>query len=545
MTSATERVRIDSTGNVGIGTDNPSTSLDIVRAGVQPLRIESTTSDSVQVLLANTAGNALIRSVGSDIVLPSGNVGIGTDDPNRTLTVSSTSGVPAELVSSSTNSLLAFFDVNTGVRPSLGSDGSDLVFNANGERMRIDSSGTTTVTGGFLAAQPGAGNDAFAAGTSAGEINQATNAVAIGNAAGYTGQGTHAVAIGLLAGRTDQGASSVAVGRNAAHTNQGTTSVAIGYNAGQTNQFDNCVAVGNAAGTDDQGDSAVAVGALAGTSIQGERAVAIGRGAGQLSQGGDAVAIGYAAGSTNQGIDSVAIGTLAGQTSQAANSIVISSAGVSANGPEANSIRLMSSSTKYLHYNGTDTWAFKGGDVYVPNDSIVVGATSAIGTAENAKTGVTLYQGGAISNSRNSALPNVFLSKIGQLNGEYLQFARDGNDIGNIDYNGSVMRLNTTSDERLKKNIAPAGSALDVIKGIEVVSHDWTDDSKTHVEWGVLAQQVNGFLPSAVTEGSEDVNDKPWMVSKDSFVIPMLKAMQEQQVMIEALKAEVEALKNA
>jgi len=107
------------------------------------------------------------------------------------------------------------------------------------------------------------------------------------------------------------------------------------------------------------------------------------------------------------------------------------------------------------------------------------------------------------------------------------------------------LNINTTSDERLKKNIAPAGSALDVIKGIEVVSHDWTDDSKTHVEWGVLAQQVNGFLPSAVTEGSEDVNDKPWMVSKDSFVIPMLKAMQEQQALIEALTAKVEALEAA
>jgi len=35
------------------------------------------------------------------------------------------------------------------------------------------------------------------------------------------------------------------------------------------------------------------------------------------------------------------------------------------------------------------------------------------------------------------------------------------------------------------------------------------------------------------------------MVSKDSFVIPMLKAMQEQQAMIETLQAEVAALKGA
>jgi hypothetical protein len=180
-----------------------------------------------------------------------------------------------------------------------------------------------------------------------------------------------------------------------------------------------------------------------------------------------------------------------------------------------------------------------------PFGNVLIGTARPLGGTENLAVGTDIYSNGTFINSKSAVDANVYLCKTGQINGEYLQFARDGSDIGNLSYNGSTLNLNTTSDERLKKNIAPAGSALDVIKGIEVVSHDWTDDSKTHVEWGVLAQQVNGFLPSAVTEGSEDVNDKPWMVSKDSFVIPMLKAMQEQQVMIEALKAEVEALKNA
>ena len=140
-----ERMRIDASGNVGIGTSNPSTSLDIVRAGVQPLRIESTTSDSVQMLLKNTAGNALIKGVGSNIVLPSGNLGIGTDAPNRALTVKSASGVPAELVSDAASSLLAFFDAGTGVRPSVGSSGSDLILNATSERMRITNTGKVLV----------------------------------------------------------------------------------------------------------------------------------------------------------------------------------------------------------------------------------------------------------------------------------------------------------------------------------------------------------------------------------------------------------------
>ena len=76
----------------------------------------------------------------------SGNVGIGTSSPNRALTVVSASGVPAELQSTSTTSLLAFYDSGTGVRPSIGSSGSNLVANVNGsERMRIDSSGNLLV----------------------------------------------------------------------------------------------------------------------------------------------------------------------------------------------------------------------------------------------------------------------------------------------------------------------------------------------------------------------------------------------------------------
>jgi hypothetical protein len=71
-------ITIDANENVGIGTPSPSTSLDIVRAGVEPLRVASTTSNTVQVRLANTAGNAFINGVGDDIVVPSGNVGIGS-----------------------------------------------------------------------------------------------------------------------------------------------------------------------------------------------------------------------------------------------------------------------------------------------------------------------------------------------------------------------------------------------------------------------------------------------------------------------------------
>ena len=96
-------ITIDASENVGVGTPSPSTSLDIVRAGVEPLRVASTTSNTVQVRLANTAGNAFINGVGNDIVIPSGNVGIGTDSPFFTA-----SGRASLSVNGTSSSILAF-----------------------------------------------------------------------------------------------------------------------------------------------------------------------------------------------------------------------------------------------------------------------------------------------------------------------------------------------------------------------------------------------------------------------------------------------------
>ena len=53
---------ISSSGNIGIGTTTPSTSLDIVRAGVQPLRLESSSGTEVQINMVNTGGNVQLEA---------------------------------------------------------------------------------------------------------------------------------------------------------------------------------------------------------------------------------------------------------------------------------------------------------------------------------------------------------------------------------------------------------------------------------------------------------------------------------------------------
>ncbi len=118
----------------------------------------------------------------------------------------------------------------------------------------------------------------------------------------------------------------------------------------------------------------------------------------------------------------------------------------------------------------------------------------------------------------------------------------------------------STSDERLKSNITVISSPIEKIKSIRGVEFDWketTPDSAgiavPHAgkhEVGVIAQEVQKILPDAVSPAPFD-NDMGKSVTGENYLtvnykklIPVLiEGMKEQQTQIEALQAEVKALK--
>ena len=167
-TVATERMRIDSSGNVGIGTTSPSRTLHLKEA-VPSIRLEDTDVSGVYheiISEANTGycirvdeGNV---SSGSyfrvDIdnsekmrIDSSGNVGIGTDSPSNTLDVRGTMRYDGRLLTNSTTadgsaaapSIVVGYDYDNGFfRPSSNTIG----FTTGGsERMRIDSTGNVGI----------------------------------------------------------------------------------------------------------------------------------------------------------------------------------------------------------------------------------------------------------------------------------------------------------------------------------------------------------------------------------------------------------------
>ena len=73
--AGSEKMVLDSTG-LGIGTASPSTSLDIVRAGVQPLRLESSSGTEVAINMVNTGGNVQLEAHSGNFVIDADKVSI-------------------------------------------------------------------------------------------------------------------------------------------------------------------------------------------------------------------------------------------------------------------------------------------------------------------------------------------------------------------------------------------------------------------------------------------------------------------------------------
>ncbi|MBI1287156.1 MAG: hypothetical protein GC178_06205 [Flavobacteriales bacterium] len=127
-----------------------------------------------------------------------------------------------------------------------------------------------------------------------------------------------------------------------------------------------------------------------------------------------------------------------------------------------------------------------------------------------------------------------------------IQFERpDGSYMGRIRQSGSTaVEYVSASDERLKTNIVPTVYGLENLMQIEVKDYSFKDDlSEEGRQTGFLAQQLYQHYPKAVDVGSENVEEQPWGVAYGMLTPLLVKAIQDQQKIIEAERAEKEEMK--
>jgi len=120
---------------------------------------------------------------------------------------------------------------------------------------------------------------------------------------------------------------------------------------------------------------------------------------------------------------------------------------------------------------------------------------------------------------------------------------------GNGYINGTT---SITSDERLKTDIQSITGALEKIKALRGVTFYRTDINQDQLKSGLIAQEVEPILPHIVDETWEKDLDTGEVLEDTRFKCVayeelhpyLIEAIKEQQALIEALTARIEALEN-
>ena len=117
---------------------------------------------------------------------------------------------------------------------------------------------------------------------------------------------------------------------------------------------------------------------------------------------------------------------------------------------------------------------------------------------------------------------------------------------GSIQTNSTNTLYNTTSDYRLKENVMPMTGALAKVSQLKPSTYTWKVDGSDGQ--GFIAHELQAVIPDAVTGEKDAVDDKGdpkyQMVDTSFLVATLTAAIQEQQQIINDLKARIETLEN-
>jgi hypothetical protein len=184
---------------------------------------------------------------------------------------------------------------------------------------------------------------------------------------------------------------------------------------------------------------------------------------------------------------------------------------------------------------GSDVAAFTtGGAERMRIDSsgnLLVGKTSsgALGTA-----GFELAANDTFRATKDASAPGEFNRLT--TDGDIIIFYQNTVARGSISISGANTSYNTSSDARLK-DITGEARGLEVINALNPVSYNWKEDGKA--DEGLIAQEVLDIVPNAVSQNEQD---DYYQMDYSKLVTPLIKAIQEQQTIIEDLKSRIETL---
>ena len=492
----------------------------------------STTTTTAYVVTADTTG-ALVLQTGAT--------------PTTALTISS-----AQVVTLA-NALPAASG-GTGVTTSTGTGANVLATSPTITTPTI--SGDASING--LTVGEGGGSVATNTVVGAGALalnSTGTNNTAIGGSALSVTTVGRNTAIGYVAGLATTTGHITAVGAYALYSNTtGNSNVAVGGN----NESASAALQTNTTGSN---NTAVGVSALQASTTGGNN-TAIGKDALYANTtASDNTAVGYQAGYANTtGVNNTTLGSTAGSslTTQSYNTIIGARAGASTTGTQNTFIgeasgQAVTSGTRNTilgRYDGnsggldirtaSNYIVLSDGDgnprgIFTNNGYLCIGGATTTTYSESLRINTANQQGIHINDTTSSS----------SINYQYFTKGSGPTNVGAIYYNGSVMAYQTTSDYRLKENVAPITNALNKIALLNPVTYRWKDNQQSGE--GFIAHELQEHFPDAVsgTKDEVDENGNPKYQGMDASVLigTMVKAIQELKAELDTVKAELAALK--
>jgi hypothetical protein len=152
--------------------------------------------------------------------------------------------------------------------------------------------------------------------------------------------------------------------------------------------------------------------------------------------------------------------------------------------------------------------------------------------------------GGTLISSGIGAQPAIKTSQGSYTGGAtVVSFINGNGEIGSISTSGSATAYNTSSDYRLKNTIAPMTGALAKVALLKPCTYKWNADGSDGE--GFIAHELAEVVPQCVTGEKDAVdaegNPKYQGIDTSFLVATLTAAIQEQQAIIESLKARLDA----